>query len=275
MNMLGEDPPDNVKLRQAGSGVRRLWDVELVIEEGHMYLCRGWEKFYSAYDLRTGYFLLFRYDDDATMLIVKVFNTTMCRMRYADDEDASAFCLFLFLYIWLCLTSIVNGHCCIWTGNGSSSSDTGYSQSSSDYGCSKSNSDSGFSESSSDSGSSKDSKKDDPDWSGGEEEQSGDEELQDDDGHQAEDDLALVVADHGQEMVVADHGQEMVVAEGGLAMVVVPDNSHAPVVAPAIPQLGDMTTPIVVEDYIPQLPPLPRRSWRIRLRKEKEKNNEN
>ena len=98
MNMLmGEDPPDNVKLRQAGSGVRRLWDVELVIEEGHMYLCRGWEKFYSAYDLRTGYLLLFRYDDDATMLIVKVFNTTMCRMRYADDEDASAFCLFLFL----------------------------------------------------------------------------------------------------------------------------------------------------------------------------------
>ena len=172
-----------MKLRQAGSGVRRLWDVELVIEEGHMYLCRGWEKFYSAYDLRTGYFLLFRYDDDATMLIVKVFNTTMCRMRYADDEDASAFCLFLFLYIWLCLTSIVNGYCCIWTGNGSSSSDTGYSQSSSDYGCSKSNSDSGFSESSSDSGSSKDNKKDDPDWSGGEEEQSGDEELQDDDGY--------------------------------------------------------------------------------------------
>ncbi|XP_073354686.1 uncharacterized protein [Aegilops tauschii subsp. strangulata] len=220
MNMLGEDPPHNVKLRQAGGGVRRLWDVELVIEEGHMYLCHGWEKFYSAYDLRTGYFLLFRYDDDATMLIVKVFNTTMCRMRYADDEDAS---------------------------NGSSSSDTGYSQSSSD---------SGFSESSSDSGSSKDSKKDDPDWSGGEEEQSGDEELQDDDGHQAEDDLALVVADQGQEMVVADHGQEMVVAdhgqemvvaeddlamvvpvlpEGGLAMVVVPDNDHALVVAPAIP----------------------------------------
>ena len=62
--------------------------------------------------------------------------------------------------------------------------------------------------------------------------------------------------------------------EDGLAMVVVPDNDLAPVVAPAIPQLGDMTTPIVVEDYIP-LPPLPRRSWRIRLRKEKEKNNEN
>ena len=161
--MLGEDPPNNVKLRQAGSGFRRQWDVELLIKEGHMYLSRGWEKFYRAYDLRLGYFLLFRYDDDATMLIMKVFNATMCRMRYAADDDAGTFCLFLFLYIWLCLTSIVNGHCCIWTGNGSSSSDTGYSQSSSDYGCSKSNSDSGFSESSNDSGSSKDNKKDDPD----------------------------------------------------------------------------------------------------------------
>ena len=139
-----------------------------------------------------------------------------------------------------------------WTGNGSSSSDTGYSQSSSDYGCSESSSDSGC-RSSSDSRSSIDNKNDDPDWSAGEEEQSEDEELQDDDGHQAKDDLALVVADQGQEMVVADHGQEMVVAdhgqemevseddlaivvpEGGLAMVVVPDNDHAPVVAPAIP----------------------------------------
>ena len=74
---------------------------------------------------------------------------------------------------------------------------------------------------------------------------------------------------------MAEDDLAMVVPEGGLAMVVVPDNDHAPVVAPAIP--GDMTMPIVVEDYIPlpPPPPPPRRSWRIRLRKEKEKNNEN
>ncbi|XBJ20529.1 hypothetical protein VPH35_011343 [Triticum aestivum] len=180
MNMLmGGDPPNNVKLRQARSGFRRQWAVQLVIKKGHMYLSRGWEKFYRAYDLQLGYFLLFRYDDDANMLIVKVFNKTMCRMRYAADDDA---------------------------GNGSSSSDTGYSQSSSDYGCSESSSDSGCSKSSSDSSSCIDNKKDDPDWSAGGEEQSEHEELQDDDGHQAEDDLALVVADQGQEMVVADHG---------------------------------------------------------------------
>ena len=75
-------------------------------------------------------------------------------------------------------------------------------------------------------------------------------------------------------VVVEDDLAMPVVPKDGLAMVVVPDNDLAPVVALAIPQLGDMTTPIVVEDYIP-LPPLPRRSWRIKLRKEKEKNNEN
>ena len=114
MNMLmGEDPPNNVKLRQAGSGFRRQWDVQLAIKKGHMYLSRGWEKFYRAYDLQLGYFLVFRYDDDANMLIVKVYNKTMCHMRYGADDDAGTFCLFLFLYIWLCLASIVNGHCCI------------------------------------------------------------------------------------------------------------------------------------------------------------------
>ncbi|XP_020179951.1 B3 domain-containing protein Os03g0212300-like [Aegilops tauschii subsp. strangulata] len=131
--MLDGHRPKNVKVRQASSGLRRHWDVELVITYGHMYLCHGWEQFYRAYDLWHGYFLLFRYDGNA-MLTVKVFNTTMCRMRYQDDDDASTFCLF-FLYIC----------------NGSSNSDSGYSQSSSDSGCSKSSSE------------------DDSEWSGEEE----------------------------------------------------------------------------------------------------------
>ena len=45
----------------------------------------------------------------------------------------------------------------------------------------------------------------------------------------------MVVADHGQEMEVAEDDLAMVLPEGGLPMVVVPDNDHAPVVAPAIP----------------------------------------
>ena len=106
MNMLGEDPPNNVKLRQAGSGFRRLWDVELVIKDGHMYLCHGWEKFYRAYDLQLGYFLVFRYDNDANMLIVKVYNKTMCRMRYAANDDAGMYVLPLLIPLHLALSHI-------------------------------------------------------------------------------------------------------------------------------------------------------------------------
>ena len=79
--MLDDHRPKNVKLRQDNSGLRRHWDMEVVIRYGHMYLCRGWEQFYRAYDLRHGYFLVFRYDGD-DMLTMKVFNTTMCRMHY-------------------------------------------------------------------------------------------------------------------------------------------------------------------------------------------------
>nr|XP_045089171.1 B3 domain-containing protein Os03g0212300-like [Aegilops tauschii subsp. strangulata] len=89
MKMLDGHRPKNVKLRQAGSGLRRHWDVQLVIRYDHMYLCHGWEQFYHAYDQRHRYFLLSRYDSDA-MLTVKVFNTTMCRMCYQDDDDARA-----------------------------------------------------------------------------------------------------------------------------------------------------------------------------------------
>nr|XP_020174517.1 B3 domain-containing protein Os03g0212300-like [Aegilops tauschii subsp. strangulata] len=110
MKMLDGHRPKNVKLRQASSGLRRLWDVEMVYRYDHMYLCRGWEQFVRAYDLRHGYFLVLRYDGNA-MLTVKVFNMTMCRMRYQDDDDAS---------------------------NGSSNCDSSYSKSSSDSGYNKS-----------------------------------------------------------------------------------------------------------------------------------------
>ena len=93
MTMLDGHRPKNVKQRQADSGLHRIWDVEVVIRNDHMYLCRGWEQFVCAYDLRHGYFLVFRYDSDA-MLTVKVFNMTMCRVRYQDDDGASTLYLF-------------------------------------------------------------------------------------------------------------------------------------------------------------------------------------
>ncbi|KAE8769280.1 B3 domain-containing protein [Hordeum vulgare] len=88
--MLDSHRPQNMKLRQAGHGLRKLWDVEVVLDaDGRIYLDRGWKQFVRAYDLGIGYFLVFRYDGNATFA-VKVFDTTMCRRRYQDDDDAGA-----------------------------------------------------------------------------------------------------------------------------------------------------------------------------------------
>ncbi|KAE8782608.1 B3 domain-containing protein [Hordeum vulgare] len=129
VKMLDGHRSQNMKLRQAGNGLRKLWDVEVAFDtDGSMYLDRGWKQFARAYDLRHGYFLVFRYDDNATFA-VKVFDTTMCRRRYQDDDDASngsrssEYCNRCYVYC---------------------SSDSGYSKSSSDSGYSKSSSDDGL-----------------------------------------------------------------------------------------------------------------------------------
>ncbi|KAE8769321.1 B3 domain-containing protein [Hordeum vulgare] len=89
VKMLDGHRPQNMKLRQAGNGLRKLWDVEMVFDaDGRMYLDRGWKQFVRAYDLGIGYFLVFTYDGNATFT-VKVFDTTMCWRRYQDDDDAS------------------------------------------------------------------------------------------------------------------------------------------------------------------------------------------
>ncbi|XP_040245041.1 uncharacterized protein [Aegilops tauschii subsp. strangulata] len=238
--MLAGRETHKVKLREAGSGLRGLWDVLVVFDgEGHMYLGPGRDHFACAHELQLGYFLVFRYDGD-TMFTVKMFDNTMCRMYYQHDDDAS---------------------------NGSSSRD-GEEQS-----------------------------RDNEEQSGDNEEQSGDDEEQpiladddlammaaDDDPAMvvADDDPAMVLADDDPAMVVADDDPAMVVADNDLAMVadddlvivvpnddlamVVPDNDLVMVVAPAIPQLGDRTMPIVVEEYICVGI---RHSERIRLMKEK------
>ncbi|KAE8797257.1 hypothetical protein D1007_27631 [Hordeum vulgare] len=73
VKMLDRHRPQNMRLRQAGNGLHKLWDVEVVFDaDGHMNLDRGWKQFVRAYDLG----------------IVNVFDTTMCRRRYLDDDDA-------------------------------------------------------------------------------------------------------------------------------------------------------------------------------------------
>ncbi|KAE8785690.1 B3 domain-containing protein [Hordeum vulgare] len=134
VKMLDGHRPQNMKLRQAGNGLCRLWDVEVVYDtDGSMYLDRGWKQFVRGYDLRHGYFHVFRYDGNY-VFTVKVFDMTMCRMRYQDNDDAS---------------------------NGSRSSDSGYNNR-----C--------YSKSSSDSGYSNNISKDEEEQSGEEEEQSRD-----------------------------------------------------------------------------------------------------
>ncbi|KAE8814974.1 B3 domain-containing protein [Hordeum vulgare] len=126
VKMLDGHRPQNMKLRQADNGLRKLWDVEVVFHaDGRMSLDRGWKQFVRAYDLGIRYFLVFRYDGNATF-VVKVFDTAMCRRRYQDDDDAgsrsSEYCDRYYVY---------------------GSSDSG-SKSSSDSGDSKSSSDDGL-----------------------------------------------------------------------------------------------------------------------------------
>ncbi|KAE8796135.1 hypothetical protein D1007_28842 [Hordeum vulgare] len=61
VKMMDGHQPQNMKLRQAGNGLRKLWDVEVVFDtDGSMYLDHGWKQFIRVYDLRHGYFLVFR-----------------------------------------------------------------------------------------------------------------------------------------------------------------------------------------------------------------------
>ncbi|KAE8778462.1 putative B3 domain-containing protein [Hordeum vulgare] len=63
VKMLDDHRPQNMKLRQAGNGLHKLWDVEVVFDaDGRMYLDRGWKQFVRAYDLGIGYFLVFSSD---------------------------------------------------------------------------------------------------------------------------------------------------------------------------------------------------------------------
>ena len=87
--MLAGCEPHKVKLREAGSGLHRMWEVLVVFDgEGHMYLGPGWEHFARANELQLGYFLVFRYNDDA-MFTMKMFDNTMCRMYYQHEDNAS------------------------------------------------------------------------------------------------------------------------------------------------------------------------------------------
>ncbi|KAK1668825.1 hypothetical protein QYE76_056984 [Lolium multiflorum] len=76
-----------MKLRVAGGGGRRAWDVEVNANEyGDMYLGRGWREFAGANGLELGQLLVFRYDG-AALLSVTVFEESECRRPYQQQEE--------------------------------------------------------------------------------------------------------------------------------------------------------------------------------------------
>ncbi|KAE8784834.1 hypothetical protein D1007_41586 [Hordeum vulgare] len=91
VKMLDGHRPQNMKLRQAGNGLRKLWDVEVVFDaNGRMYLDRGWKQFVRAYDLGIGYFLVFRYDGNATFAVKNSEYCDRCYVYGSSDSGSKS-----------------------------------------------------------------------------------------------------------------------------------------------------------------------------------------
>ncbi|KAK1608041.1 hypothetical protein QYE76_031714 [Lolium multiflorum] len=86
---LDGQEPAKVYLRAADCGPR-LWTVEVLFDgQGRMYLDKGWGNSAIAHGVDFGCYVHFKYEGD-DVLIVKVFDGTMCRRYYySDDEDTT------------------------------------------------------------------------------------------------------------------------------------------------------------------------------------------
>uniref|UniRef100_A0ACD5XG13 Uncharacterized protein n=1 Tax=Avena sativa TaxID=4498 RepID=A0ACD5XG13_AVESA len=75
-----------VKLRVAGGGERRAWDVRVVLDKyGDVYLSGGWRKFARATGLDLGQLLVFRYDGVA-LITVTVLDGRPCQQEEVEEE---------------------------------------------------------------------------------------------------------------------------------------------------------------------------------------------
>jgi hypothetical protein len=84
---LDSQEPAKVYLRVADYGPH-LWTVEVLFDgQGWMYLDKAWKNFAITHGVDFGCSLHFKYEDD-DVLIVKVFDGTICKKYYyTDDED--------------------------------------------------------------------------------------------------------------------------------------------------------------------------------------------
>uniref|UniRef100_A0ACD5VUQ8 Uncharacterized protein n=1 Tax=Avena sativa TaxID=4498 RepID=A0ACD5VUQ8_AVESA len=76
-----------VKLRVAGGGGRRAWDVKVVLDKyGDVYLAGGWRKFARANGLDLGQLLVFRYDGVA-LITITVLEGRPCEREEEEEEQ--------------------------------------------------------------------------------------------------------------------------------------------------------------------------------------------
>ncbi|CAO2814250.1 unnamed protein product [Amaranthus hypochondriacus] len=62
----------------------RVWKVELIKEDGQLWLAKGWEVLYKAYGLKQGYFLLFRFDKVVSEFNIFIFDITCFEIEYDE-----------------------------------------------------------------------------------------------------------------------------------------------------------------------------------------------
>ena len=84
----GGDQPNGLALVEASRAGGRYF-VELVHEDGHLCLGRGWMTFADQYGVDIGFFLAFEFDGEDE-LVVKMYDGTQCRRSYRCDGSGDS-----------------------------------------------------------------------------------------------------------------------------------------------------------------------------------------
>jgi hypothetical protein len=67
-------------------GAIGLWSVKVMFDgEGKMFLNNGWRRFAHTHAIKVRHFVVFKYDGH-DILTVKVFDETMCRRHYHNNQ---------------------------------------------------------------------------------------------------------------------------------------------------------------------------------------------
>uniref|UniRef100_A0ACD5ZC44 Uncharacterized protein n=1 Tax=Avena sativa TaxID=4498 RepID=A0ACD5ZC44_AVESA len=85
-SVLDGQEPHKLELQVPG-GNTGLWPVDMLFDRiGQMYLYTGWKQFTHAHEIEAGHFLIFKYDGNGVLVVI-VFDETMCWRHYHNDDD--------------------------------------------------------------------------------------------------------------------------------------------------------------------------------------------